>query len=112
MFRRPFDLLAETAALNAAKQRERGRLEVVSEDWLPFVDAFRTLCVAPTAEVRGTFEEMCPMELCDASDMQQLSRSFSTAARMCTTCRLIPVLSDSQSELLALECQRRCRVCP
>jgi len=32
--------------------------------WLPFVRTFRTLCSAPTAEVKWAFEEIMELDLC------------------------------------------------
>jgi len=53
-YRKPFDLLVLT---NTAYQEEKA----VSPNknglwgiWIPFVDSFRTLCLAPTSEVRAT----------------------------------------------------------
>jgi len=31
-------------------------LEMLGLFWLPFVDAFRTICIAPTPEARSVFE--------------------------------------------------------
>jgi hypothetical protein len=31
---------------------------IATEDWLGFLDTYRTLCVAPPAEIRMTFEQL------------------------------------------------------
>ena len=57
-FNQPFDSLAETAILadraKASQTDESGRFE----KWLPFVNAYRTLCQAPSAEFRAILQEI------------------------------------------------------
>jgi len=57
-YRKPFDVLALT---NAAHQNGKATLRSrsgLSENWLPFVDAFRTLLLRPTPEVELLFSDL------------------------------------------------------
>ena len=57
-FRQPFDLLAQTTAIAACNEpKETADLEK-SEIWLPFLDTYRTMCLAPSHEFRGILERV------------------------------------------------------
>ena len=54
-YRQPFDLLAKNVS---AFEREKPFPSIKTRDfekWLPIVDAYRTLCVAPSPEVLAAF---------------------------------------------------------
>ena len=54
----PFDLLAKnTITLESKKPAERARTGI-SDKWLPFVNAYRTLCQAPDGDFRLMLEEV------------------------------------------------------
>jgi site-specific DNA recombinase len=55
-FRQPFDMLAETATAAAHAEAGKNSKSAKSEIWLPFLDAYRTMCSAPGAEFRGALE--------------------------------------------------------
>ena len=42
-------------ALEKEKPAEHAQAGI-SENWLPFVDAYRTICIAPSSEARAEFE--------------------------------------------------------
>src|SRR5947209_829840 len=46
-FRQPFDLLAETTAIAARHGAGNTTKSAKSEIWLPFLDTYRTMCLAP-----------------------------------------------------------------
>lgn len=55
-YRQPFDTLVETARL-ARMRKAAGEVSGgPSAIWLPFLDAYRTLCLAPPAEIQALFE--------------------------------------------------------
>ena len=57
-YRQPFDLLAKNViALENKKPAERARAGI-SENWLPIVDAYRTLCIAPNPCVCASFDRV------------------------------------------------------
>jgi site-specific DNA recombinase len=56
--RQPFDLLAETTAIAAQAARDGGRDLTKSEIWLPFLDAYRTMCLAPDSGFRRVLEHI------------------------------------------------------
>jgi site-specific DNA recombinase len=57
-FRQPFDLLVDTTAIAAqSATSEEGDL-AKSEIWLPFLDTYRTMCLAPQESFRSLLEEM------------------------------------------------------
>jgi site-specific DNA recombinase len=56
--RQPFDLLAETSAIAAQATRDTGRDLTKSEIWLPFLDTYRTMCLAPEPPFRRVLEEI------------------------------------------------------
>jgi hypothetical protein len=51
-FRQPFDLLAETTAIAARSGGGKTPILTKSEIWLPFLNTYRTLCLAPGPEFR------------------------------------------------------------
>ncbi len=57
-FRQPFDLLA--VATSAHKKRKAAGVTSgsLSENWLPFVDTYRTLCRVPPPEMKELFERL------------------------------------------------------
>ena len=54
-FRQFFDLLAETAA-HAKGKAAGGVANGFSQIWLPFLDTYRTMCLAPHGEFRQLLE--------------------------------------------------------
>jgi site-specific DNA recombinase len=46
-FRQPFDLLAETTAIIARQNAGNTANSAKRESWLPFLNAYRTMCMAP-----------------------------------------------------------------
>jgi site-specific DNA recombinase len=56
--RQPFDLLAKSndVAAHAAHDREADLAK--SQIWLPFLDTYRTMCLAPDSEFRRTLKEI------------------------------------------------------
>ena len=57
-YRQPFDLLAVSAGAWESDKAAVGAAASVSENWLPVVDSFRTLCLAPPPEVKRLFENL------------------------------------------------------
>lgn len=57
-FRQPFDLLAQTVATQATDKAAGMASSRPSAKWLPFVDAYRTMCLAPKPEFRSVLEEI------------------------------------------------------
>jgi hypothetical protein len=57
-FRQPFDLLAETTVIAAQAMRDGRRNLTKSEIWLPFLDTYRTMCLAPEPAFRRILEEV------------------------------------------------------
>jgi hypothetical protein len=56
-FRQPFDLLAETALTHAKKKAAGDVANGFSQIWLPFLDTYRTMCLAPQPEFRRLLEQ-------------------------------------------------------
>jgi site-specific DNA recombinase len=57
-FRQPFDRVAETAP-TAARQTVRNMANSAkSEIWLPFLDTYRTMCVAPKPDFLRVLEKI------------------------------------------------------
>ena len=56
--RKPFDLIAETAAIDAKRKAAGEVSNGLSKNWLPFVDTYRTLCLAPDPQLKRVFEEI------------------------------------------------------
>ena len=46
-FRQPFDLIAETTAIAAGQEASKTANSAKNEIWLPFLNTYRTLCLAP-----------------------------------------------------------------
>ncbi len=55
-YRQPFDLLAKNIVEFSQRKRSGEPETAISEIWLPFVDAYRTFCIAPSTGVIGTFD--------------------------------------------------------
>ena len=62
-FRQPFDFLGETVV--AEKQRKAIRMgsNRLSENWLPFLNTYRTMCLAPQPDFRRVLEDIRAMQL-------------------------------------------------
>jgi hypothetical protein len=54
--RQPFDLLAETSAIEVQAAREGRPNLAKTEIWLPFLDTYRTMCLAPEPAFRRILE--------------------------------------------------------
>jgi hypothetical protein len=54
-FRQPFDLISETTAAAASGNDGIGTNSSGHPAWLGFLDAFRTICIAPSKEIREIF---------------------------------------------------------
>jgi hypothetical protein len=57
-FRQPFDMLAFTSMSQETKEAARGTSGGPYKNWLPFVNALRTLCLAPPPEVKVTLGQL------------------------------------------------------
>ena len=57
-FRQAFDLLAETTAAAAVEESRGAKLSTGHPVWLGFLEAFRTFCLAPPAELRALMKEI------------------------------------------------------
>jgi hypothetical protein len=57
-FRQPFDLLADTCAAMRKPVGSAGVETGLNEEWLPFVNSYRNLCLAPTPELKLVFSMM------------------------------------------------------
>ena len=57
IFRQPFDLLAETNTAVARLKAGNGGNSSKNEIWLPFLNTYRTMCVAPEPEFRRVLED-------------------------------------------------------
>ena len=55
-FRQPFDMLAETAISAAYVEAGVSAKSVKSEIWLPFLNAYRTICIAPSVDFLRALE--------------------------------------------------------
>ena len=62
-FRQPFDLLAETTAIAARHGAGNTAKSAKSKIWLPFLDTYRTMCLAPQDNFRRVLEEVREMRL-------------------------------------------------
>jgi site-specific DNA recombinase len=61
-FRQPFDMLAETTANAARHATDEVAKPPKIEIWLPFLDADRTMCLAPQPDFRRVLEEVRAMQ--------------------------------------------------
>jgi hypothetical protein len=52
-FRQPFDLLSKTIASAATTDAQQANIFTGSPVWLGFVEAFRTFCLSPPADLGG-----------------------------------------------------------
>jgi hypothetical protein len=57
-FRQPFDLLAETTAIAMQSAAADEVNSAKSEIWLPFLDTYRTMCLAPQIDFRRVLEQV------------------------------------------------------
>jgi hypothetical protein len=57
-FRQPFDLLVVGADSNGNAKAASSDTDGLFSNWLPIVDTFRTFCLAPTPQIRATFEQV------------------------------------------------------
>jgi hypothetical protein len=55
-FRQPFDMLAETATAAAHVGAGDKAKSAKTEIWLPFLDAYRTMCIAPSPDFLQSLE--------------------------------------------------------
>jgi site-specific DNA recombinase len=62
-FRQPFDLLAETTAIAARHGAGNTAKSAKSKIWLPFLDTYRTMCLAPQHDFRRVLEDVRAMQL-------------------------------------------------
>ena len=51
----PLILVKNVIALETKMPAEHAQAGI-SDNWLPFVDAYRTICIAPSSEARAEFE--------------------------------------------------------
>ena len=56
-FRQPFDVLAATTESVARLEAAAGAKTANFENWLLFVRAFRTVCIAPSGDLRYLLDE-------------------------------------------------------
>jgi hypothetical protein len=57
-FRQPFDLIIDSIKAYAHKKAAGAVSNGFFENWLGFDDTYRTLCLAPTPEVRVVFDDL------------------------------------------------------
>jgi hypothetical protein len=62
-FRQPFEMLAETATAAARLDARVSAKSAKSEIWLPFVDAYRTMCLAPNPDFLRTLEGIRQLQM-------------------------------------------------
>jgi hypothetical protein len=62
-FRQPFDLLAETTDIEARHGAGNMAKSAKSEIWLPFLDTYRTMCLASQPDFRRVLAGVLAMEL-------------------------------------------------
>ncbi len=61
--RQPFDLIAETTAIDARRKAAGVASNGLSEIWLPYVDTYRTMCRTPEPEFKRVLEDVRDMRL-------------------------------------------------
>jgi len=54
--KRPFDLIAEKAMIDAQKKADGAISNGLSVNWLPFLDTYRTMCITPASDFRRLLE--------------------------------------------------------
>jgi hypothetical protein len=59
----PFDLLAESVVAERHRKATRMTCNRLSENWLPFLDTYRTMCLAPQPDFRRVLAGVLAMEL-------------------------------------------------
>ena len=64
-FRHPFDLIAAAASAPESRTAAGAATDGRSENWLPFIDSYRTLCQEPRPEVKAVFESLRRLALTD-----------------------------------------------
>jgi site-specific DNA recombinase len=57
-FRQPFDMLVETTAASARVGTGEQANSAKNEIWLPFLDTYRTMCLAPEPPFQRVLEEI------------------------------------------------------
>jgi len=57
-YRQPFDLLAKNVIALETRMPAEGTQTGISDNWLPFVDTYRTFFIAPGPAVRAALEAM------------------------------------------------------
>lgn len=62
-FRQPFDMLVETLDSVGLSEISVGLKPAESENWLPFLNTYRTMCVAPEAEFRQLLRDIRTLDL-------------------------------------------------
>ena len=62
-FRQPFDMLAETASAAARVELGEKAKSSKSEIWLPFLDTYRTMCIAPSPDFLQALEGISALRL-------------------------------------------------
>jgi hypothetical protein len=62
-FRQPFDMLAETRTAAARLEADKTAKSAKNEIWLPFLDTYRTMCLAPQPDFRRILEDVLAMQL-------------------------------------------------
>ena len=62
-FCQPFDLLAETTVNVARSMAAASGNSSKNEIWLPFLNAYRTMCVAPAPEFQRLLEQFPQLDL-------------------------------------------------
>jgi len=60
-FRQPFDLLGETVVAERQKKAIRMGFNRLSENWLPFLNTYRTMCLAPQPDFMRVLEDVRAM---------------------------------------------------
>ena len=61
-FRQPFDLWAKTAAIGVRYTAGTMAGLVKGEIWLPFLDTYRTMCVAPAGDFRRLLQQVSALQ--------------------------------------------------
>ena len=55
-YRQPFELLAKNVIALETKMPAEHAQTGIFDNWLPIVDAYRTICIAPTLQVKAVFQ--------------------------------------------------------
>jgi len=62
-YRQPFDMIVQMHWEDEKKKAAHLPKSDLFDNWLPFVDSYRTICLAPTPEVRATFMGVRQMQM-------------------------------------------------